>query len=108
MISVRQLGAEKPGWFAVIDGMHRVTSLQELHDEKWQGIEYDQVRTPHPLPFDSTHLILPMADLGDCVRGTYSCKYHPVDRTKSIHLLTSTCCCFVLIPVTSTLQYNGS
>ena len=67
MISVRQLGVARPGWFAVIDGMHRVTSLQELHEEKFQGIEYDQVRTLHPLTLDRTHL-----DLGDCVQGEYS------------------------------------
>ena len=41
MISVRAMG---DGTFAVIDGMHRVTSLQELSEEKWLDIDYDHVR----------------------------------------------------------------
>jgi hypothetical protein len=32
------------GFNAVIDGMHRVTALQELFNEKWDGIDYDKVK----------------------------------------------------------------
>jgi hypothetical protein len=41
MISVR---AMEDGRFAVIDGMHRVTCLQQLSREKHLGIDYDKVR----------------------------------------------------------------
>jgi hypothetical protein len=44
MISVVQLG---DGLFAVIDGMHRVTSLQQLYLEDWPDIPYGAV---HPTP----------------------------------------------------------
>ena len=43
MISVRCTG---DGEFAVIDGMHRVTSLQRLLLRKWLGIDYEKVAVP--------------------------------------------------------------
>ena len=52
MISVRHMN--KAGWYAVIDGMHRVTSLQELQDEKFMGVNYEQVCVIQPFSADST------------------------------------------------------
>jgi hypothetical protein len=42
MISVRFMGGE-PARYAVIDGMHRVSSLQDLSAEKHPGIDYCRV-----------------------------------------------------------------
>jgi hypothetical protein len=44
MISVRDMD---DGGYAVIDGMHRVTSLQELLAQKWQDIDYEHVQIHH-------------------------------------------------------------
>jgi hypothetical protein len=54
MISVRNLGGDPPR-FAVIDGMHRVTSLQLLASQKWLGINYDEVSLEPFVSTDSTH-----------------------------------------------------
>jgi len=43
MISVQQLAS---GEFAVIDGMHRVTALQQLLADGHQGIDFDHVTHP--------------------------------------------------------------
>jgi hypothetical protein len=40
MISIVSIGE---GRFKVIDGMHRVTALQQLCLEKFTGIDYEQV-----------------------------------------------------------------
>ncbi len=45
MIQVRIMNE---GFFAVIDGMHRVTALHELFNEKWDGIDYDKVKYRFP------------------------------------------------------------
>ncbi len=47
MISVKRLAG---GQFAVIDGMHRVTALQQLEGEKYQDIDYATVHLRIPTP----------------------------------------------------------
>jgi hypothetical protein len=52
MIQVRDIG---DGNYAVIDGMHRVTALQELKHEKHIGIDYDKVRHYHAIVLFNRH-----------------------------------------------------
>jgi hypothetical protein len=70
MISVRDLG---DGTYAVIDGMHRVTTLQTLQRERHQGIDYDKV-------IHSTVII--SSDL-------LNCQYSSYQSTSVSHLLMS-------------------
>ncbi len=44
------------GFFAVIDGMHRVTALHELLDEKWNGIDYARGKYRFPASKQTEHV----------------------------------------------------
>ncbi len=67
LINVRETVEE--GCYKVMDGMHRVTTLHDLHDEGFIGIDYDKV-TLVPQPSDPhtghrVHLTLCMLFLSD-------------------------------------------
>jgi hypothetical protein len=92
MIQVRDCG---DGTFAVIDGMHRVTTLQQLLEERWKGITYHAVRHFHLCSNTEEHFgnqsLSPHyhLDLGGRVCTTDSNSHHACDRPKYTHTFFS-------------------